>query len=87
MSMEELDHLRAQNLERIRQIEQKYFEKREQFSDQNFKKLVKEKVDEVMDQRDIKEKRIDSSLNYPTYGRKMDPKMEIDTFMINKSLC
>ena len=42
---------------------------------------------EIMDQRETKEKRVDSSLNYPTYGRKIDPAMEIDTFMINKNLC
>ena len=35
----------------------------------------------------MREKRIDSSLSYPTYGRGVDPSVSLDTFMINKDLC
>ena len=36
--------------------------------------------------RELKEKRIDSNLSYPTYGRGIDPNPDIDTYMINKGL-
>lgn len=39
------------------------------------------------DKREIKQRRIDSSLNYPTYGRGIDPTPDIDTYMINNNLC
>jgi len=37
--------------------------------------------------REAKEKHVDSSLSYPTYGRGVDPDPNINTFMINKNLC
>jgi hypothetical protein len=45
--------------------------------------MIKEKI-EV---KDARAKHIDSSLNYPTYGKTIDPSMEIDTYMINKGMC
>lgn len=46
-------------------------------------KNVREILHEKNDQREFKEKRIDSSLSYPTYGRGTDPDPNLDTYMIN----
>lgn len=47
-----------------------------------------EVLQEKADKREVKEKRIDSSLSYPTYGRAgLDPKVEFNTYMINENLC
>jgi hypothetical protein len=48
---------------------------------------VLEIVKEKNDKRELKTKNYDSSLSYPTYGRGLDPNPDIDTYMINKSLC
>ena len=82
MSMEELDRLKEENLQRIRDIEARYFQKKEEA------KPVVQMLQEKADKREVKEKRIDSSLSYPTYGRQgLDPKAEFDSYMINQSLC
>ena len=81
MTMDELDRLRMQNEERIKAIEAKYFQRKEEI------RGVKEICQERADLREFKEKRVDSSLSYPTYGRGIDPHFDIDTYMINKNLC
>ena len=80
MSLEELDRLKEENLERIKQIEERYFQSKQQA------KPVIEALRDLADKREIKCKNIDSSLSYPTYGRGMDPNPNIDTYMINKGL-
>ena len=75
--MQELDRLRNENLDRIKQIEERYFQKKEGM------RGVREILHEKNDLREFKEKRIDSSLSYPTYGRGTDPDPNIDTYMIN----
>jgi len=50
-------------------------------------KQVKEIFRENTDAREVKQKFIDSSLNYPTYGRCIDPDDNFDTYMINQGLC
>ena len=81
ITMDELDRLKLENEERIRMIENKYFQKKEDI------KKVKQELNERSDLREPKEKHYDSSLNYPTYGRGFDPTPDINTYMINKSLC
>lgn len=49
---------------------------------------VKEIMQEKADLRELKEKRVDCSLSYPTYGRGgLEPNPDLDTFMINEHLC
>ena len=80
-TLEELDKLKEQNEERIRQIESKYFQRKDEL--RNVRDIFLEKAE----LREPKEKRIDSSLSYPTYGRGIDPNPNIDSYMINKNLC
>ena len=80
MGMEELESLRQQNEDRIKEIEAKYFQKKEEI------KSVKEICQEKAELREYKEKKTDS-LSYPTYGRGLDPNPNIDTYMINEHLC
>ena len=79
--MDELDRLKQQNEDRIKSIEDKYFQKKEEI------RKVKDIFHERADLRETKEKRVDSSMNYPTYGRGMDPAPTLNTFMINQNLC
>lgn len=45
-------------------------------------------MQEKADHREIKHKKQDSSLSYPTYGKSgLDPKTEFDSYMINEGLC
>lgn len=82
MTMDELDALRLQNEDRIRQIEEKYFKKKEE------SRQIRDLMQERADLRETKEKHVDSSLSYPTYGRSgVDPDPNINTYMINKHLC
>ncbi len=80
MGMDELETLKQQNEDRIREIEQKYFQRKDEI------KKVKEICQERAEQREHKEKKTDS-LSYPTYGRGLDPNPNIDTYMINTHLC
>ncbi len=81
LTTDELDRLKAENIDRIQKIEEAYFKKREDM------KKVKEIMQERAEQREHKLKIKDSSLSYPTYGRGIDPDQNMDTYMINKSLC
>ncbi len=79
--MDELDRLKELNADRIKQIEEKYFQKKDSIQQ------VKEILQERAELREHKEKHVDSSLSYPTYGRGLDPNPDIDTYMINRNLC
>lgn len=81
MTLDELEKLKYQNEERIKMIEQKYFLRRDEL--RNVKEICQEKAE----LRETKEKHVDSSLSYPTYGRGIDPNPTINTYMINSSLC
>ena len=48
---------------------------------------MKEIFQEKADLREPREKRVDSSLSYPTYGRGLEPDPALNTYMINKHLC
>lgn len=80
MGMDELETLRQQNEDRIKAIEERYFQKRDEI------KSVKEICAERAEQREYREKKSDG-LSYPTYGRGLDPNPNIDTYMINEHLC
>lgn len=78
MSLDELDRLKRENEERIKSIEDRYFKRKEET------RQVREIIQERADIRETKEKHVDSSLSYPTYGRGgVDPDPNINTFMIN----
>ncbi len=81
MSVDELDKLKSLNQDRIAKIEERFFKRKEEI--QNVKELLQARADA----RDPKEKHIDSSFNYPTYGRGVDPDPNMDTYMINRGLC
>ena len=80
MGMDELDQLKQQNESRIKDIEERYFQKRDEI------KKVKEVCQERAEQRVHVQKKTDS-LSYPTYGRGLEPNPNIDSYMINQSLC
>lgn len=80
MGMDELDTLKLQNEDRIKAIEQRYFQKKDDI------KQVKEICQERAELREHREKKSDG-LSYPTYGRGLDPNPNIDTYMINANLC
>ena len=80
MGMDELDQLKQQNQDRIKQIEEKYFQRKDDI------KKVKEICQERAEQREIVQKKSDS-LSYPTYGRGLEPNPNIDSYMINEHLC
>ncbi len=54
-----------------------YFAKKEEMKD------VKQILRENTDNREVRQKFVDSSLNYPTYGRCIDPNDRFDSYMIN----
>jgi hypothetical protein len=80
MGLNELDQLKQQNESRIKEIEDRYFQKRDEI------KKVKEICQERAEQRVHVQKKTDS-LSYPTYGRGLEPNPNIDSYMINQSLC
>jgi hypothetical protein len=81
MSLDVLDRLKRENEDRIKSIEERYFKKKEET------RQVREILHEKADVREMKEKHVDSSLSYPTYGRGVDPDPNINTYMMNKNLC
>ncbi len=81
MSLDDLDRLKRENEDRIKSIEERYFKKKEET------RQVREILHEKADVREMKEKHVDSSLSYPTYGRGVDPDPNINTYMMNKNLC
>lgn len=80
MGMDELETLKQQNEDRIKQIEERYFQRKDEI------KKVKEICQERAEQRQHIQKKTDS-LSYPTYGRGLEPNPNIDSYMINESLC
>ncbi len=80
MGMDELETLKQQNEDRIKQIEDRYFQRKDEI------KKVKEICQERAEQRQHIQKKTDS-LSYPTYGRGLEPNPNIDSYMINESLC
>ena len=81
MTLDELDRLKSANEDRIKAIESKYFQRKDEL--RNVREIFQEKAD----LREPKEKHVDSSLSYPTYGRGIDPNPGFDSYMINKGLC
>jgi hypothetical protein len=79
--MNELDALKQKNEDRIKEIEERYFQKKNEI------KTSKDILNEMQDNFEIKEKHIDSSISYPTYGRNLKPGLELDTFMIQQNMC
>ena len=80
MTMDDLDQLKAANQERIRALEEKFFQKKQE------QKSIKELLHEQTDARDPKERKQDSNLCYPSYGRGLDPQIPLNSYMVNPSL-
>lgn len=49
-------------------------------------KTYKDLLHETNDQKEVKEKKQDSNLCYPSYGRGIDPEIPLNTYMVNPSL-
>ena len=80
MNQTELDKLLEKNEERIRLIKERYLEKKENI--QTYHDLI----NEVKDQFETKERFKDNSLSYPSYGRGLEPNMEMNTFMVQEGM-
>ena len=70
-------------MERIKAIEEKFFAKRDGL------KTTKQKLIEMQDAQKVQTKKLstwesDANLSYPSYGRGMDPRADLDSYMINQ---
>ena len=80
MNMDELEQLKQTNEMKIKQIEEKYFSRKNEILN------TREVIFQQQDQWETKERFIDSSLSYPTYGRGLMPQMQMNTFMIQDGM-
>jgi hypothetical protein len=80
MNQQELDHLLIKNEARIREIEERYRIKSSEIP------TYKDELNKEKDTFKTRQKYMDNSLAYPTYGRGMTPSREMNTFMIQPNL-
>ena len=76
MNFDELNQLKAKNADRIKAIKEKYF------NSCNEIKSYKEVMSEMKETWTTKEQYKDSSTSYPSYGRGLQPNINMNTFMI-----
>ena len=76
MNFDELNQLKAKNADRIKAIKEKYF------NSCNEIKSYKEVIGEMKETWTTKEQYKDSSTSYPSYGRGLQPNINMNTFMI-----
>ena len=81
MNMNELDTLLAKNESRIEAIKEKFQLKRGDI------KSFHEVLTEQKEAFEIKETFKDNSLAYPSYGRGLQPNINMNTFMIQEGMC
>ena len=79
--MTELDVLLMKNEERINLIKDKFNLKRSEI------KSYKEVLAEQNEGFEAREHFKDNSLAYPSYGRGMEPNINMNTFMIQENMC
>ena len=76
MNPNELDKLLEKNEARIKDIKERYLAKKENI--QTYHDLV----NELKDNFETRERFKDNSLSYPSYGRGLEPNIEMNTFMV-----
>jgi hypothetical protein len=80
MNFDELNQLKAKNADRIKAIKDKYF------NSCNEIKSYKEVMGEMKETWTTKEQYKDSSTSYPSYGRGLQPNINMNTFMIQEKM-
>ena len=80
MNPNELNNLLEKNDERIKALHQRYSEKSENI--QTYHDLVIE----MKENWETKERFKDNSLSYPSYGRGLEPNIEMNTFMVQEGM-
>ena len=80
MNANELDNLLEKNEARIEAIKQRYLEKKENI--QTYHDLVIEQKEDW----ETKERFKDNSLSYPSYGRGLEPNINMNTFMVQEGM-
>ena len=81
MNMTELDVLLEKNEARINLIKDKFNLKRSGI------KTFQEVLVEQKEAFEVKERFKDNSLAYPTYGRGLQPNINMNTFMVQEGMC
>ena len=81
MNMTELDVLLEKNEARINAIKEKFDLRRG--SIKSYHEVLAENKEEF----ETKERHKDNSLAYPTYGRGLQPNIEMNSFMIQEGMC
>lgn len=76
MNLDELNQLKVKNEKRMKEIEERYFKSRNEI------KTYKEVMVELKEDWTTKQHYKDSSTSYPTYGRGLQPNINMNTFMI-----
>lgn len=80
MNFDELNQLRSKNEKRMKEIEERYFTSRNEI------KTYKEVMAEMKEDWTTKEQYKDSSTSYPSYGRGLQPNINMNTFMIQEKM-
>ena len=80
MNTSELDTLLEKNEERIKAIKERFVTKKQDI--QSYHDLVIE----MKDNWETKERFKDNSLSYPSYGRGLEPNIEMNTFMVQEGM-
>jgi hypothetical protein len=80
MNPDELEQLMAKNERRIQDIEEKYFSQKDNIM------TYMERKKKYMETFSTKEGFKDSSLSYPSYGRGLQPKITMNTFMVQEKM-
>ena len=80
MNTNELDSLLEKNEARIREIKERYALKSETIQTKH------DLINEMKDQWETKERFKDNSLSYPSYGRGLEPNINMNTFMVQEGM-
>lgn len=81
MNTNELDTLLEKNEARIEAIKEKYNVKKTEIKD--YKQVLAEQKETFECRETFK----DNSLAYPSYGRGLQPNINMNTFMVQESMC
>lgn len=80
MNFDELNQLLAKNQKRVAQIEKTFFDEK------NAIKSYNEVIKEMKENWTTKEKYKTCSTSYPSYGRGLQPNINMNTFMVQEGM-
>ncbi len=80
MNEDELEQLREKNERRIAEIEERYFSQKDNIM--TYRDRMKIKYETFT----TKEQYKDSSTSYPSYGRGLQPKITLNSFMVQEKM-